>query len=142
MALYFFSIGLTVLSNVLYQLFQKSISPQVNPFVSLIITYSTAIIFSAICLPFYLKGQSILLSFKELNWASYALGIAIVGLEFGFLLAYRAGWNLNRASLFSSVAVTLLLIPVGAMLFREKLNIINIIGIGFSVIGLVLMNHK
>lgn len=141
MWLYFFSIGLTVLANVLYHLFQKSISSQVNPFISLIATYFTAIIFSALCLPFYLKGQHILAAFKELNWASYALGIAIVGLEFGFLLAYRSGWDLNRAALFSNVAVTLILIPIGTVLFTESLSIVNTVGIGLSVIGLILMNH-
>ncbi len=142
MLLYLFSIVLTVFANVLYHLFQKSIASQVNPFVSLIATYFTAIIFSVSCLPFYLKGQNILASFKELNWASYALGIALVGLELGFLLAYRSGWDLNRAALFSNVAVTLVLIPIGAAFFRENLSIVNTIGIGLSVLGLILMNHN
>ena len=42
---------------------------------------------------------------KELNWASYALGLVVVLLEVGFLLAYRAGWKISLAAVYSNVAV-------------------------------------
>ncbi len=84
----------------------------------------------------------LLAGLKELNWASYALGVAIVGLEVGFMLAYRAGWNISLAGLISSTTVSLLLIPVGLLAFRESLSAVNALGIAMCLVGLVLVNYK
>ena len=84
---------------------QKSINENVNPLTSMIIN-----IFSSINCFFYCNyifpSKNIMDSFKELNWASYVLGVAIFGLEIGFLLVYRSGWNINIAALFANVVTT------------------------------------
>jgi multidrug transporter EmrE-like cation transporter len=68
--------------------------------------------------------------------------VAIVGLEVGFMLAYRAGWNITLAGLVSSTTVSLLLIPVGLLFFRESLTAVNALGIALCLAGLVLVNYK
>lgn len=83
-----------------------------------------------------------LASLQKLNWTSYALGLAIIGLELGYLLAYRAGWDLSLGALVSNSAVSLLLIPLGLLLFKERLTVVNGIGIVFCLIGLLLINSK
>jgi len=40
-----------------------------------------------------------------LNWTSFALAFAIAGVEIGFLLAYRAGWNISLGAIASNVAI-------------------------------------
>ena len=142
MFLLYFSIALTVLANLFYHVFQKSISATVNPIVSLIITYLTALVISFLVLPFYPAKAGITDTLKELNWASFALGFAIIGLEMGFLLAYRAGWNISLAAVISNVAVTLLLIPIGLLFFRERVTLINMVGIVLCIAGLVFVNQK
>jgi multidrug transporter EmrE-like cation transporter len=79
---------------------------------------------------------------RKLNWASVGLGAVIVGLELGFLLAYRAGWNISVASLVANTTVALLLIPVGLLFFKEELSAVNILGIILAIAGLVLVNLK
>lgn len=91
MWLYYLSMGLTVLANLRYHIFQKSASSKVNPFLTLAVTYAVALTISLILSPLYAKERTLVESFRELNWASIALGFAIVGLEVGFLLAYRSG---------------------------------------------------
>jgi multidrug transporter EmrE-like cation transporter len=76
------------------------------------------------------------------NWASVALGVAIVGLELGFLLAYRAGWNISVAGIVSASLVALVLIPVGLTFFKEKLTPLNLLGVVLCIAGLVLVNIK
>lgn len=142
MVWYYLAIGLTIIANLFYHLAQKSVPGNVNPFVSLIATYFTAILVSLAILPFYRQGPGIRESLKSLNWASIAVGVAIVGLELGFLLAYRTGWKISLAAVFSNVAVALLLIPVGVLLFREHLSGVNLLGLAFCVLGLVLTNIK
>jgi uncharacterized membrane protein len=139
---YFFAIALTIISNVFYHIFQKSVPNDVNPFLSLIATYATAIITCLIILPFYPSQISLVDSFKKLNWISFALGFAIIGLELGFLLAYRAGWNISLCALVSNVAVTILLVPIGILLFKESLSFLNVIGMVFCVGGIILLNYK
>ena len=80
----YFTMLMAIVSVTLYQIFQKEISPQVNPFASLIITYLVAIAVSVVFWFFYPAGTSLLEAVKSANYASYLLGITIVGIELGF----------------------------------------------------------
>lgn len=142
MNLYFFSITLVILSNVFYHLFQKTIPANVNPIVSLIFTYGTALLASFIFLFIYPSKEGISASFRHVHWSSFALGMAVVGLEIGFLFAYRAGWNISLAALFANVILAVLLIPIGLLFYKESLNLTNVIGIAFSIIGIVLIAQR
>jgi len=142
MNLYYVSITIAIVSTALYHIFQKSISPAANPAVSLIATYITALFFSFIIYFVYPSEGSFSESLKDLNWASYALAGAIIGLEIGFLLAYRAGWNLGYASLLVNVIVAVILLVVGIFAFKESLNLKQVIGILISIIGIILIKYK
>jgi len=130
---------LTIVSNIGYHLSQRSINSRTNPLVSLILTYLTAIIATLIVLPFFRPEGTLAEQIKSANWATYALGLAAVGLEFGFLLVYRAGWKISFAALFSNVMVTLLLIPLGLMVFKEHLEPKKMIGMTLAIAGLYLI---
>ncbi|KNY29197.1 membrane protein [Pseudobacteroides cellulosolvens] len=142
MLFYFIAIALTIVSNTFYHIFQKSIPNNVNPFVSLIATYITAIVVCLIILPFYPSEISLVNSIRKLNWTSFVLGFAVIGLELGFLLAYRAGWNISLGALFSNVAVTILLVPIGISFFKESLSSINVIGMVLCIGGILLLSYK
>ena len=93
-------------------------------------------------LPFFPLKDGLRESLKQLNWASFALAFTLVGLEIGFLLAYRTGWSINIAGLASNATVSILLIPVGFYLFREHLTRTNAIGVVLAILGLILMNWR
>lgn len=139
MFMYVFSIVLIVASNILYNICQKSTPQRANPFSALFITYLTAAAFTFII--FLLsKTKGFLHTFRELNWTSVALGISIVGLEFGYLMAYRAGWKISMGSLVANIALALLLIPIGILFFKEGFGINKLIGAIFCIIGLIFIN--
>ena len=79
-------------------------------------------------------------SLKDLNWTSLVLGLAILGLEFGYLMAYRAGWNISVGTLVANIILALMLIPVGIFFFKEGFELQKVLGAGFCIIGLVLIN--
>lgn len=140
--MYYLSIVIIIASSIFYHLSQKSISGGLNPLISLIVTYSTALVLSVLLLfvfPFERNGLASQLT--SINWASYLLGFSIVGLELGFLLAYRAGWNISQTAIFATVLVTLILIPIGIWLFKDKLSLVNTLGILLSVIGIYMINR-
>jgi drug/metabolite transporter (DMT)-like permease len=133
---------LAIVSVTFYQIFQKEIAPQVNPFASLIITYLVAIIISLIFWFIYPAGTGFLEAIKSANYASYLLGITIVGIELGFLLIYRAGWKIGVANIFSASVSAILLIFIGMAIYREHLSVTKILGISLCIIGLMLLNQK
>jgi len=79
---------------------------------------------------------------RQLNWASILLAVAIVGIEFGFLLVYRSGWNLGIAAVVVNVVASLLLVPVAILVFKDRLTWVNIVGILVCLAGLVMLNWK
>lgn len=140
MFMYVFSIILIVASNTLYNICQKSTPEEVNPFSALLMTYLSAAVLTIIVCLFYKTDKGFVESFKELNWTSLALGASIVGLEFGYLMAYRAGWNISVGSLVANIILAVLLIPIGILFYKEGFEVNKIIGAVFCIIGLILIN--
>jgi uncharacterized membrane protein len=140
--MYVFSIILIVGSNVIYNISQKSTPENANPFSSLFITYLVGIIITVIAFPFYKSDKGFIDSFKDLNWTSVLLGFSIVGLELGYLMAYRAGWNISVGSLVANILLAIILIPIGIMFFKENFELSKVLGVAFCILGLVLINKK
>jgi len=142
MFLFYFSIVLTICSSALYHFTAKSTPSNVNFTVSLLVTYAVSFIITLFTFFFFPAANGILAEFKLLNWASIGLAIAIVGIEFGFLLTYRAGWNLGIAAVLVNVVASLILLPAAIFLFKDKISLINIAGIFVCLAGLVMLNWK
>jgi len=140
MFMYVFPIVLIVASNILYNVCQKSTPQNVNPFSALLITYLTAAILTVVASQFYKTDKPFLQSFHELNWTSVALGVSVVGLELGYLLAYRAGWNISVGSLVANIILAIVLIPIGVIFYKEGFALNQIIGVVLCMAGLLLIN--
>ena len=109
MLLFYFSIMLAIASSALYHFTQKQIPAGANPAVSIIMTYIVSLILCFILLFFLPPENGFVAAVKELNWASYVLALSLVGLEVGFLLVYRAGWNIGIAAVLVNVVASLIL---------------------------------
>lgn len=141
--MYYMSMMIVVASNVFYHISQKSIVDKLNPILSMIVTYLAALIMTLfLFIIFPIEKNSLSSQLSSINWASYILGFSLVGLELGFLLAYRAGWNIGFAAIFANVAVTILLVPIGIYFFKDKINISNALGVILSIVGIYLINKK
>ncbi|NLV22584.1 MAG: EamA family transporter [Syntrophomonadaceae bacterium] len=140
MFMYVLSIMLIVISNVFYNIAQKSTPQNANPMAALLVTYLTAITVTLIAFLFTRSEKGFFQSFAELNWTSIVLGFAILGLELGFLLAYRAGWDISVGSLVANILLALMLIPVGILFYHEGFSIYKVIGAGLCIAGLILIN--
>lgn len=142
MFIFYFSITLAIASSALYHFSAKSTPPNVNFPISLIVTYAVAIVVTVLIAFFFPAKNGLAVELKQLNWASFLLAVAIVGIEFGFLLVYRSGWNLGIAAVLVNVVASLILVPVAIFIFKDKLNWINIAGILVCLVGLVMLNWK
>ena len=139
---YIWPIALVVISNTLYQVCAKSVPEGMNPLASLTVTYLIGAVVS--CVMYYLLNRDANL-FREIrltNWAPVVLGVVVVGLEVGFIYAFRAGWQVSMTQIMTSAMVAVILIFVGHLLYRETITWNKIAGIIICVAGLVLINWK
>jgi len=133
-------IALVIASNIVYQICAKSVPNDINPFASLTITYVVGAISSVILYYALNKDANLLKEYAHTNWAPFALGIVIVGLEVGFIYAYKAGWAVSTASIMQSSFLAIALIIVGYLLYNEAITANKIIGILICMVGLYFIN--
>ena len=142
MFLFYFSITLAIASSALYHFVAKSTPSNVNFTVSLLVTYAVAFVVTLLGFFFFPATNGVMAEIRQLNWASIGLAIAIVGIEFGFLLTYRAGWNLGIAAVLVNVVASLILVPVAIFVFRDEISWVNVIGMFVCLAGLIMLNWK
>jgi drug/metabolite transporter (DMT)-like permease len=142
MPMFYISMLVAVASSSLYHFSQKSTPGNANPAIALLTTYVVAIGLTLLMLFFMPVRGGFLAELGRLNWASYVLALSIVGLEVGFLLVYRSGWNIGLAAVLVNVAASLVLVPVAVFYFKDRLGWINLLGILVCLVGLVMLNWK
>lgn len=70
------------------------------------------------------------------------LGVVAVGLEVGWMCAYKAGWKVSTGFIVQSAFLAVALIFVGYLLFCEELTWNKLAGAGICLVGLVFINMK
>lgn len=139
---YIWPIALVVVSNTVYQICAKSVPDSVSPFAVLTITYLVAAVFSAVMFFATAAERSVAGELGKMNWAPFVLGVVIVGLEVGFIYAYKAGWQVSTASIVQCAFLAIALIVVGALLYHERITWSKLAGIGICMVGLYFINMK
>ena len=119
-----------------------SVPQGMNPFASLTVTYLISTVIS--CALYYLlnRNANLLRELRMINWAPIVLGVVIIGLEVGFIYAFRAGWQIGTAQIVTSAMVAVLLLFVGWLLYHEALTWNKLLGIAVCIAGLVLINIR
>ena len=113
-----------------------------NPFASLIITYLVGAPVAFIMFLILGDSRDILTELKKANWTSFVLGIVLVGLEVGFIYAYKAGWKVSAAQIVTSSILGVILIIVGYVGYKEAITWNKIVGVIVCLAGLGLINLK
>ncbi|HRH43509.1 MAG TPA: hypothetical protein PKY82_17900 [Pyrinomonadaceae bacterium] len=141
---YFFPPILIIFGLVLYQVSQKSADQNANPFIVIILAYFFGIL--ACIGGFFLfpakQETSLLPMLKTVSWTALGIGLGAVAIEIGFLLAYRAGWNLGILPISVNVVSTIILIIIGLIAYRESVSVEKIIGVLLCIGGLVLITLR
>ena len=70
------------------------------------------------------------------------MGLTIVGVDVGYLLLYRSGWAVSLGSVFCNAVVALILLPIGILLFKEKLTFSNYVGVALTLVGIYLVARR
>lgn len=140
---YFFPPILIVFGLILYQVSQKSVDKDANPFVVIGIAYLIGIL--ACVAGFFLvpkQDLALIPMVKTIGWSALGIGLGAAAIEIGFLIAYRAGWSVSLLPLSVNVVSLVLLILIGLVVYRENLSIEKFIGVLLCIGGLVLITIR
>ena len=133
------SIAMVVVGNIVYQLGQRAIPRDANPVVATLAAYLVALLATVATIPFFARDVAFGSAWQKLNYSTIAVGVGIVAVELGFLLVYRAGWAISTAPLLANAMVAVVLLAVGAVVFREPVTMTRAAGIVLCLAGLWLV---
>ena len=139
LALYW-PILLAVFSDIFYQICAKSTPSNLNPFASLTVTYLVGAAISTVIFFITSGSGNLLAQWKEVNWSTFVLGLAIVGLEAGAIYMYKVGWAVNTGYIVKAILLAIALIAVGYFLYKESFSLNKALGILACLVGLYLIN--
>ena len=141
---YLWPIILVMAANVLYQIGAKEIPSEMDAFATLTITYAIATLTTLVM--FLVSSGSglsgLLVEYAKINWAVIMFGVSAVGLEVGFVFAYKNGWEVSLAYVVQSAVLSAMLLIVGYILYSEPITWNKVAGIAICVVGLVMLNRK
>ena len=141
MSPHFLSAAMVISAIAMYQICMKTIPDGVNPASALITFYVSALVFTIIAAKLFMPNEAIF-SADEFSWAAALVGIAIVGIELGYLLMYRSGWSLAAAPLIGMGGSAIILIIVSFIFFKEPVSLRTLSGVGLCLIGLFLLTPQ
>ena len=134
--MYALSMTILILSQVLYQVAQKKLPSGTQPFLLLAVVYAMA---TLACTGFAVIGPKAMTGAELkpllLSWPIWLLAATVIGIEIGYLWAYRQGWSVALAFSVASTSTVVLLAIVGLFLFREGHNLWQIVGLGLALAG-------
>ncbi len=138
----FIYLGIATLGCVLYHVGQKFLPKNINPMMILVATYTTAGLLSLALMPFF-KSTDPTMSFKHaFGWPVLVVGLGVLLIEGGFLLAYRGGGSLQWSGVLVNGLAAAILIPVAIVLFREEVSYTRLLGVLVTLGGMALIGWK
>ena len=125
-----------------YQYFIKRVPVTLNPIISVISVYAAVLVLGMLLIPLFPPEGGLLHQIRQLGWIQLAVAGGIFLMEFGFLLMYRYGWNLSTGNLVTGVIINIALFGLGVFVLGEKVNLVNMVGIALSIVGVALISYR
>jgi drug/metabolite transporter (DMT)-like permease len=123
--------------GVLYHVCQKATPTTLDPFLALCISFGLA---SLACLGLFVAREGLsTVQLHRVSWTSIALALALVAIESGYLIGYRAGLKLNITSFVCNNLIAIVLLLLGTFLYRESFTFRTCSGMVLCASGLLLL---
>lgn len=150
--MYFVSLAIVVLGVLIYHAAQKKLPHEASPFMVLSVAYGVALSLTLV-LWWLLPGLGRIQSEVQLDQSRFerlqpmlmpalVIGAGALLVEVGFILMYRSGWLVSYASLSANVTASLLLVPLGVLVFKESVSPTQVTGFILGAVGLYLIAKR
>ena len=137
---YYLPVVIIVFSNMLYDIAAKSFPAEINAQAGLTAYYVIAAVVSLALFFLTSETKNFAGELKKITWATFTLALGCTGIDLGYVLLFRAGWNISYGSLACNIMIVIALILVGKLLFHEYINKYHLIGISLCLGGFALIN--
>jgi len=141
MFLYYLPVLIVVAANVLYDISSKSIPEDLNPYMSITITYSLLTVLNFTLFQILNPGQSLQGELTFVNFAVLFFALASVGLESGYIFLFRAGWNISLGGMVCNISLAVCMVLIGTLAFHEKVSLHQVGGMLLCALGLIIINR-
>lgn len=137
----FLALGVATLGSIVYHLGQKTVSPAANPMLVLMGAYAVAFTLCALALPWFRTPGTAPWTAQVFSLPVAVLGVGVLLIEIGFLLAYRAGGSLQWSGVAVNGLAAVVLLPIAVIVFRESFSLTRAGGVLCVLVGLVLLTR-
>ena len=135
---YFMPLLVVIICNVCYHMISKNISSTANTYMGLIITYGVACLISVLAF-FITSKNDFIEEVTKVSISNILLGLVVVGIEGGYILMYRSGWEISKGSLISNMCIAVILLIIGVLVFKEGITIKKLMGVVLYLMGFLLI---
>lgn len=124
--------------QLIYHLVLRGLDPEDNAIATIVVAYATG---AAMLVVLGLASGGLARpDGGGVNWARASLvGVGVTMIEMGFLMAYRHGLPVSFGALATLSFSTLLLVPIGMLVFHEGVEVADVVGGGLVIVGLFLL---
>lgn len=134
------AMAVAITGQVLYHFMQRQMAPGAHPVLALMGFYLAAALLSLPLFLLFPLTTPLTQAASELGGAVWGVAAAIVLIELGFLLAYRAGGSLSSAFVLSAAAVATALLLIGLAVFKEAVSLKQLAGLALCLAGIWLLS--
>lgn len=133
----FLPIAIIIVSVAVYQVCLKSVSRGHSPMALLCAVYLVALVGAALTVPLTREGS--LFSVSHFAPAVILLGLSCFGVEAGYLLAYRGGWDMTQLFAHTLVGNAVARLLLSYWYYGEAISATNVVGVAVASLGVFLM---
>ena len=137
---YYLPVLFILMSNILYDISSKSFPKEINAQAGLIANYLFSAVVSLGLFFLTAENKNFRKELKKVNWSIFLLAVSGGVIDFGYILLFRAGWNISLGSLVCNILLAVSLIFVGILFYHEKINKCHLAGISLCLTGFALIN--
>ena len=134
-------IGLALAGHIIYQISAKSIPDAMDPYAAVFFNYVIAAAAAFVLWMAVGQEKSLAVQLGKMNWAPVTMALGITAVEVASVFMYKLGWNISIASTIGNIALAVVLVFVGALVYKEVITANHLIGIGLCIAGLIVMNR-
>lgn len=139
---FYISAVIATVGTIGYHNLVKKIPEAVDPVVSVIAIYIGVLILGVAILPVIYSGGRVTESLRQLGWVQIGIAVCIVLMELGFILMYRSGWKLSVGNIVTGVVINIVLMLIGILFLKEKLSMINMLGVLMCIVGVAMVGFR